>query len=252
MGKIKYNPKQWKFPILIGVATEGWIRYEWHNAKSAQIIPINWQASGFDIDYSFLGFNIDDAYNLMAKEAIKLGVEWLLIIEDDVLIPPDFTLKMNKYVKNADIPVVSGLYFSKGHPSEPLVFRGRGNGCYYKWKPGEKVWCDGLPMGCLLIHMSIIKHMWGKSPPYTAANGEITNKVFVTPRHVDFNFSPFSYTALSGTQDLFFFDKILDENKKILRESGWSKIAKKKYPFLCDTGIFCKHIDRKSGKQYPL
>jgi len=159
---------------------------------------------------------------------------------------------MNKYMQKKEIPIVSGLYFSKGNPSEPLVFRGRGNGCFYKWKMGDKVWADGLPMGCLLIHMSILKKVWDKSELYRAVNGEQTARVFVTPRKIDFTMKPFNFKAQLGTQDLFFFDKLLADNKKILKEAGWKKIARKKYPFLCDTNIFCKHIDRGSGKQYPL
>jgi len=249
---IQTNTKKWRAPILIGVATEGWIRYEWANARYSQVIPINWAAAGFDINYAALGFNIDDAYNLMVKQALELEVEWLLIIEDDVMVPPDMFIRMNKYVQKGEIPIVSGLYFSKGHPSEPLVFRGRGNGCYYKWKMGDEVWCDGLPMGCLLIHMSILKKVWDQSELYRAANGEQTARVFVTPRKINFTMAPFSFQAELGTQDLFFFDRLLADNKKILKEAGWGKIARKKYPFLCDTKIFCKHIDRGSGKQYPL
>jgi len=249
---IQENKTKWRSPILIGVATEGWIRYEWANARYAQVIPINWSASGFDINYTALGFSIDDAYNLMVKQALELGVEWLLIVEDDVILPPDCFLRMNKYIKKADIPIVSGLYFSKGNPSEPLVFRGRGNGCYYKWKMGDKVWCDGLPMGCLLIHMSILKKVWDESKLYRAANGEETRQVFITPRKIDFTMNPFHFASELGTQDLFFFNRLLADKKRVLKEAGWPKIAKRKWPFLCDTGIFCKHIDRGSGKQYPL
>jgi len=248
---IQSNSTKWRIPVLIGVATEGWIRYEWANARYAQVIPINWSAAGFDINYTALGFSIDDAYNLMVKQALNMDVEWLLIVEDDVMLPPDCFLRMNKYIKKKEIPIVSGLYFSKGNPSEPLVFRGRGNGCYYKWKMGDKVWCDGLPMGCLLIHMSILKKVWDESELYRAANGEETRQVFITPRKIDFTMQPFHFASELGTQDLFFFNKLLADKKRILKESGWPKIAKRKWPFLCDTGIFCRHIDRGSGKQYP-
>jgi hypothetical protein len=249
---IQINPNKWKTPVLIGVATEGWIRYEWANARYSQIIPINWAAAGFDINYAALGFSIDDAYNLMVKHAINIEVEWLLIIEDDVMIPPDAFIRLNKYMQKGDIPVVSGLYFSKGNPSEPLVFRGRGNGCFYKWKLGDKIWCDGLPMGCLLIHMSVLRKVWNEAKTYRASNGEETNQVFITPRKIDFTMTPFHFNVQLGTQDLFFFDKLLADKKRILKESGWQKIARKKYPFLCDTNVFCKHIDRSSGKTYPI
>lgn len=39
---------------------------------------------------------------------------------------------------------------------------------------------------------------------------------------------------------------------KIVGDTGWKKIAKKEFPFLVDTNIFCKHIDLTSGKTYPI
>ncbi len=53
--------------------------------------------------------------------------------------------------------VVSGLYFSKGVPSWPLIFRGRGNGAFLNFRIGDRVWCDGIPTGFLLVHMSVIR-----------------------------------------------------------------------------------------------
>jgi hypothetical protein len=40
-------------------------------------------------------------------------------------------------------------------------------------------------------------------------------------------------------------------NENILEKTGWKKVAKRKYPVLVDTGIFCRHIDVNTGKQYP-
>ena len=34
------------------------------------------------------------------------------------------------------------------------------------------------------------------------------------------------------------------------KKSGWGEFQKKKYPLLCDTTIFCQHIDT-NGKRYP-
>lgn len=212
-------------------------------------MPVNWLAHGYDLDYATCGYSIDDAYNMICRRMIEEGAEWLLTVEDDVLLPLDCFLKMGAYIDKADIPVVSGLYYHKGFPPEPLVFRGIGNGVYKDWKPGEKVWCDGLPMGCLLIHGSIIKWFWDSAEEYLTANGEKTRKIFTTPREIKFDKTKLAYTTMQGTQDLHFFDRIIKLG--VLKKTGWTKIAKKKYPFLCDTTIFCKHIDRQTGKQYP-
>ena len=247
---LKKNPKKWRVPLMIATATEGTVRFEWAHARFGQIVPVNWSAANFDINYVAVNYSIDDAYNLIAHHAVNNKVEWLLIIEDDVILPGDCFIKINEYVKQKDIPVVSGLYFTKSVPPEALIFKGRGNGNFTKWKWGEKVWCDGVPMGCLLLHTSILTELTKVSEIYRLPTGETVAHIFTTPRTVEFDIKTWVSNTSRGTQDLYFCDRIMNEG--ILKKAGWPKIAKKKYPFLVDTGIFCKHIDRGSGEQYPL
>jgi hypothetical protein len=245
-----YCKKDWRSRTLIFVPTEGWVRYEWAAARYSQVVPINYQAYGFDLCYTALGFSIDDAYNRMVKEAIERDVEWVITIEDDVLLHPKFLVKMGHYQDKGDTPIVSGLYYIKAEPTAPLVFRGRGNGPYADFKIGDKVWCDGLPMGCLMIHSSILRWMWDNSEEYQLRNGEVARRVFETPRKVFFDHEIMGFGSQYGTQDLYFFDRIMKLD--VFKKTGWPKIARKKYPFLCDTSIFCGHIDRKDGAVYPL
>lgn len=253
MGKskdmIKYCGRKWKKKTLIATATEGWIRYEWAHARFGQIIPMNWEASGYDLNYTAMGYSIDDAYNVIVKKAIELDVEWVIMIEDDVLLPPDTFTKFEQYQRKGDVPIVSGLYYLKASPTLPLVFRGRGNGAYTDFKVGQKVWCDGYGMGCLLINAKILKWFWERSEEYQCADGTVTRRVFETPQKVFFDPEAGGYGRMCGTQDLFFYDKCIDF--KVFKECGWPAIQRKKWPLLCDTSIFCRHIDRKSGKQYP-
>jgi hypothetical protein len=196
-----------------------------------------------------IGFSIEDAYNLITKKAIELDVEWILIIEDDVIIPPDCFLKMTEHMIANDKPIVSGLYYLKANPTQPLIFRGRGNGAFTDFKIGDKVWCDGVPMGCLLVSATILKYMWENSPEYKVCDGQKTRRVFETPRKQFLDPQTGGLFNLMGTQDLYWCDRILDGG--VLKKSGWKKIARKKYPFLVDTSIFCKHIDLNTGIAYP-
>ena len=247
--------KKWKKRLMISTPTLGIIRYEWAQAKYGQVIPVNWENSGFDVKYEKtldfvpVGFSIDDAYNMITYQAIKADVEWLLIIEDDVCIPPTCYVKMGAYMDKGDIPVVSGLYYLKGEPTVPLIFKGNGNGAFTDFKKGDKVWVDGVPMGCLLIHMSILKTMHAEAEVYTTHEGNKLKKVFETPRHQFIDPETLTMMNVMGTQDLDWCRKI--KTRGILKKAGWAKIAKRKYPFLCDTSIFCKHIDINTGKQYP-
>lgn len=237
----------WTRRLLISTPTLGLIRYEWHHARAGQVIPVNWQAFGFEP----MGYWIDDAYNLIVYHALEgFKTTWLLTIEDDVILHPETFKKMSQYMDSENVPIVSGLYYTKSMPAEPLVFRGRGNGSFYKWKLGEKVWTDGLPMGCLLIHTSILKWFWENTEEYQVHTGEKVHRVFETPRRAWFDPKTGAYQRQEGTQDLYFFDRIIEFD--VLRKTGWKQIARRKYPFLCDTEIFCKHIDRSTGKQYPL
>jgi len=247
---IKFNKIKWRKRLLVSVATEGWVRIEWANARYGQIIPVNWEAQGFDIQYTALGYSIDDAYNLIVQRVIDLDIEWLIIIEDDVIVPNDLFLKFSRYMNKGEYPVVSGLYYIKGQPSDPLVFRGRGTGAYTKWKVGDKVWCDGLPMGCLLIHASILRWFYeNAAESYNVVTGEVVRRVFETPKKMLYDPERGGYERQDGTQDLFFFDKVIEHD--VLKKTGWSKVARKKYPLLCDTSIFCKHVDRNTGRMYP-
>jgi hypothetical protein len=213
-------------------------------------VPVNWASSGFDIDYVVCGYSIQDAYNLITKKALELGVEWLIIIEDDVMIPPNLFIKFAEYIDAGREPVVSGLYYTKADPGEPLIFRGRGNGAYQDFKFGDKVRCDGLPMGCLLLHTSLLRWMWEREEQYKAIDGADLRRVFETPKQIFYDPEKGGLERLEGTQDLHFFDRII--MNKVLKKTGWKKLAKKKYSFLCYTSIFCQHIDRATGVKYPL
>jgi len=245
---LQWNKVKWRKKLLVSVATEGWVRFEWAHARYGQITPINWECTGYDVSYAAIGYSIDDAYNLITKKALELNVDWLITIEDDVLIPPNLYLKFSEYMDKGDVPIVSGLYYTKSEPAQPLLFRGRGTGAFHDWELGQKVWVDGLPMGCLLIHTSILKWMSDNSESYRLPDGGIVKRVFETPRRMFYDPEK-GIQRQEGTQDLFFFDRLIEYD--VLQKTGWKRIAKREYPFLCDTSIFCKHICRNTGRQYP-
>lgn len=248
--KNKNNPLN---RLLIGTPTRGTVRMEWAQARFGQIIPTNWMAANASVGFSNampLGYLVDDAQNIIVNTMIRDNFEWLMLIEDDVILPIDAFIKFNEYMKKGDIPVVSGLYFLKASPTEPLVYRGRGSGCYSKFKIGDLVWADGVPTGCLLIHGSILKLMYEESPEYTTASGTKARKVFETPRRVFFDPEHQTIQQACGTSDLYWCDRVMNEN--VLERAGWKKISKKKNPFLVDTNINCGHIDLTTGTIYPL
>jgi hypothetical protein len=239
--------------LLIGTPTRGIVRMEWAQARYGQIIPTNWQAAHSSVGFSQafpLGYLVADAQNIIVQNAIRDDYEWLLLHEDDVVLPFDAFPRLNEYMKKRDIPVVSGLYCLKAAPTEPLVYRGRGNSCYSKFKMGDRVWCDGVPTGCLLIHCSILKLMWDESPDYMTGSGTVVRKVFETPARAIFDPERMTLQQACGTSDLYWCDRVMRED--VLARAGWKTIGRRRWPFLVDTNIRCGHIDLTSGTAYPL
>lgn len=237
--------------IVIGIPTTGTVRFEWVTARYGQVIPCNWshaECHAWLRQDSPIGFSVAEARNIIVDKFIKSKAEWLFFIDHDVILPPDCFVKINHYMIDATHPVVSGLYFAKAHPPEPLLYRGRGNGYYPHWKPGEKVWVDGIPMGCTLIHRSLLEPMWQDAEEYTAQATVRVRRVFDSPAGVLFD-PQVGIRTYSGTEDLAWCNRVMAGG--YLKKSAWPAYAAKKYPFLVDTSIFCRHITT-DGQIYPL
>lgn len=236
--------------LLVGTPTVGNIRMEWASARYGQIIPSNWSKVDM-IQYlnSFIPmrYSVADAQNLIVQEAINKDYEWVLFIEDDTIPPPDAFVRFNEYMNSGKYPVVSGLYFTRSDPAEPMVYRGRGNSYFTDWKLGDKVWVDGVPTGMLLVSMKLMKKVWEDSEEYSF-NGVRARKVFETPLKTWFNEETGAQEMLVGTSDLDWCKKIIQGG--YLKD--WPEVAKKKYPLLIDTNIPCVHIERVDGTQYPI
>lgn len=236
--------------IMIGSAVTGLVRIEWVQARHGQIIPVNWgqvdMIHGIPTVYP-LRYQVADAQNVIVAKAIEKDFEWLLLWEHDVLAPPNSLVKLNKYMRDEKTPVVSGLYFTRSRPSEPLIFRGRGLGAYYDWKPGDPVWADGVPTGFLLIHMGIIRAMWDDCEEYKLGE-RLIRRVFYDPRDMWMNPETGEYNSKTGTSDLEWCTRVMEGS--YFAKAGWHKFQDKEYPFLVDTSIFCKHIN-PDGEQFP-
>lgn len=238
--------------LLVATPTLGTVRIEWVTARYGQITPTNWsmvQMLQYMNQYVALRYQIADAQNLIVKEAIEKDFEWLLLVEDDTCLPPDAFVRFNKHIRENKVPIVSGLYYTKSEPSEPLLFRGRGNSFYDDWDLGDQVWVDGVPTGCLLIRVALLKEMWKDSPEYRTNNGgQVVRRVFEFPEKVWFDEESETFNTLTGTSDLDWCTKVIEGG--YIAKAGYPNIQKKPFPLLVDTNIFCKHID-PTGKCFP-
>jgi hypothetical protein len=243
--------ENWNKRVIIFTPSRGLVRTEWVQARYGQIIPTNWsmvEFTQFVHPYLPIGYQLADAQNLLARVVVEGDYDWVIYIEDDNVIPPETIRKFNEYMLDGKIPVVSGVYFTKSVPAEPLIYRGSGNGHFRDWKMGDKVWCDGIPFGCRLEHAGLIKEAWKNSPEYFVGDQK-TRRVFQQPSRITYNEERMGIETLGGTTDLEWCKRIIREN--LLEKIGYPEIAKMKYPYLCDTTIFVKHIDQ-NGRMYPL
>ena len=147
---------------LIGTPTRGLLSAHWILSFLKQSHPVN-----TSIDYKFIiGKDVDTARNELAQEAIKLGAEYLIFIDDDVIIPPNTITKLTNLADQGK-DIVGGVYYTKQIPPEPLIFKGRGTGCFKNWKIGEIIEnVDGVGMGLTLLRTEIfkkIKKPWFKT-----------------------------------------------------------------------------------------
>jgi hypothetical protein len=240
--------------LLVGTPATGLVRVEWFQSRVGMITPVNWSMVNM-VQYmnSFipLRYQVADAQNLIVREAIKGDFEWLFLLEHDVMMPPDGLIFLSEYLQERKYPVVSGLYYTRSRPSMPLLFRGRGTGAYLDWEMGDTVWVDGVPTGCLLIHVGLLRAMWEESEPYDlpyAGETVTTRRVFYTPRDIVGDPEGNYLSTLSGTSDLDWCTKVMDG--EYFKKSGWDEYQDMEFPFPVDTRLFCKHIDM-SGVQYP-
>lgn len=240
--------------LLIGTAVTGLVRVEWVGARYGQIIPTNWSMvtmQQYVNAYMPLRYQVADAQNLIVRELVLRDFEWLFLLEHDVMLPPDGFIQLNEYIRRADTPIVSGLYFTRSSPSEPILYRGRGTSFYDKWRLGDLVWCDGVPTGCLLIHRSILEICWNEAKEYMIGS-QAVRRVFDTPRKQWVSPDSDEFHMTTGTSDLDWCTQIMEGD--VIRRAGWHDywegLEDERWPFLVDTRLFCKHIEM-DGRQFP-
>lgn len=238
--------------LMIGIPITGLVRVEWMVARYHQVYPTNWGTTENTVPLPTwlpLNYLVAEARNSIINAAVRNDFEWVLFIDHDTIIPPNCFVQLNKYLQEGDVPIVSGLYFTRSVPSHPLVFRGKGNGYFSDWKMGDLVWADVVPMGCTLIHGSILKVLWEESEEYFyKAQNERIRRVFNTTRNLYFDPQNLNWHTHQGTEDFDFCTRIIED--KIFAKAGWPEYQKKKHPFLIDTNIFCRHIE-PNGMQFP-
>lgn len=138
-----------------------------------------------DTEYEFYFSNVGRVLTPLARErltewALKGGVDYMFMIDDDMICPTDLFEKLIKH----KVDIVSALAFMRLPPHRPVIFRveegydAMAHTEYYvphivnNYPKDTLLECDAVGFGCALIDMNVIKRMakpWFMS---TTSSGE--------------------------------------------------------------------------------
>ena len=120
-----------------------------------------------------------------AKYAIQMECEYLFMIDDDMICPPDLFLQLyNRIQEKPEIDVLAPLAFQRRPPYYPVVYMQRDGWdpirkeTYFaneivKNYPKDKLFeCDAVGFGAVLIKVSILKKMLEPRFMSTSPSGE--------------------------------------------------------------------------------
>lgn len=120
---------------------------------------------------------LPDARNICHKGFVEDShAPWLVMIDSDVMPPPDFVDRLLKHTENEEVQMVGGWYRSKGEPYDPVVYdfqeydEEKGHLYSNIIKPGEGlVEVDGAGAGCWMMSREVAEALGPQ--PYTMSEG---------------------------------------------------------------------------------
>jgi GT2 family glycosyltransferase len=122
--------------------------------------------------------SIDRMRNMCAKVALELECDYLMFIDDDVIVPIGAIEQLMK----ADCDIAAGWTIIRGHPFENMFFKFDDKGQLRNYEiersnPGEPsiVDVDAVGFSCALIKCSILKKI---RPPYFVTGPYNTEDIY--------------------------------------------------------------------------
>lgn len=155
---------------------------------------------------------IDHMRNFAAKAALELNFDYLMFVDDDVLLPFNAWDKLQAANKD----VIAGVTLIRGYPFHPMIFDfihpqfNSQDKCHYvdnyKERADENglLECDAVGFSCCLIKVDVLRALWRKNP------------------------MPFFITGENHTEDIFFCGRV---KKELHDVKIW-----------CDTTVETSHI----------
>lgn len=173
--------------VVFGVPTEGYTQCEalqslmmmcFHHGK----LEAESRNGGHDIQWEFYHATAGRMFTPMAREkladtALRIGADFLFMIDDDMLAPHDLFDKLVRH----NVDVVAPLAFTRNPPFLPVLYRSREgwdeqlHRKYFltdwirNYPRGKLVECDAVGFGSVLIRTSLLRKM--KPPFFMCSSG---------------------------------------------------------------------------------
>lgn len=186
---------------------------DWHLATQSMIVPTN--SSSTEIFRR--GMPLAEAQTSMVEQALELGAEYILFIEDDTEPPANTVVELRRALASADGDFIAcgGIYTTRSAAPEPIVYKAPGEGSYWNWKVGDIFPCWAVGFGCLLLKTSIFRLMpkpWFKTLDTLE---EMKEYLDLFP-HVQ----RLNWKSTGVSSDIFFFAKLAKMGFKVLAHGG--------------------------------
>lgn len=175
-----------KIDLVLGVIHTGTVSMEW--ALSFSQLYTQLGRRRFYLSYS-RGAPYDISRNHCADDTLRLGAEWLFMLDSDVLVPPNVV----DVLISKNLPVVSALYYRRHKPIHPAMWKLVPEGtiecptCKQLYAPrvkgkynplvdyprGALVEVDVVGCGALLVHRKVLEavHHPPKKPAFIWSAG---------------------------------------------------------------------------------
>lgn len=109
-----------------------------------------------------MGSLIYMARNELAMKAVQLGADYVFWLDSDMVFEPDTLTRMFETLKKESADIVSGLYFKRVPPYEPVVYKSfefvddEPKSEKLLEVPSDVFECGGVGFGCVLMSTSVL------------------------------------------------------------------------------------------------
>jgi hypothetical protein len=178
-------------------------------------------ATAFD-RFTVVGNFVPGQRELAARRALNLGADVLIMVDDDMILPPNaFVELLAALESDPQLAVVGALYYSRDGLHPMVADRWVSDNTTTATIPayaGALTYCDVVGFGCAAIRVSALA---GMPPPF------FNTQVYVEERA--------ARVRICNEDYLFCEDA---------RNAGWLVAL--------HAGVRCKHFDRATSRAFPL